>query len=763
MNDGNISFEITELFGIFSSTDSTISLSDIKKIQTAAWQGDLCSLPCRPICWRFFFRFISNNKSNWKNELIKQVEDYKEIKKNIIPSFDKVASSVDPLQSFLNINDSSDSADSNWQSYYKSMELSNFIKGDLDRLYMTGIDDEYFQSDKRRSQLLSILLIWSLQNKNISYRQGMHEIIGPILMCVEAESDAWILENKKNSIDKHILSESFTSNNIEAYSYWLFNRIMVELKPLYDPTPSASVKASEPAVVHYCTKIQEHFLRDLDPVLCKHLEDNFIPAQLYGMRWSRLLLGREFPVSHSHCLKLWDYMFATVRDDDEFIPIYNNNNELASHNNILSNNEKNKKDLSPSMQPLLKSRYGPYSPLLSALGDFILAMLLNIRDDLVEADSSDSMRLLLRYPEQIDIRSILDYADMIRRGVLTTGAHIYTPPKVLLKPTIKPTTISTPSWLSKSQPVSIISKSGNVLQNIGQKVEKMVTNVTHKSNDSIKHSIIDPLKELNDKTVSFVENSTELLLSNDYFVNEDGINCCKLCKNQLNQFNNSINAVIPNVETTINIENNKEDIFNSNINDNSLTPLINESSSSSWFPLSMSKSAVKSERKNRPSSGGFDLPIRKNFGFNDDDDDDGNEEESNNNNINRGENNLSKKSNVDILLDKNNLIGNRLLDMADDILKPVSSAQIESISDKQKELNNIEFNKSIARKLRILADVLGGLSSLDEYDEKFNNDQKTIITKNSYIKPTSSPLFSSNSEKNIKKIQIITDDNPLFI
>ena len=52
------------------------------------------------------------------------------------------------------------------------MELVNFIKGDLSRLYMSGIDDEFFQTPRRKEIVLNVLFVWSAKNPNTSYRQG---------------------------------------------------------------------------------------------------------------------------------------------------------------------------------------------------------------------------------------------------------------------------------------------------------------------------------------------------------------------------------------------------------------------------------------------------------------------------------------------------------------------------------------------------------------------------------------------------------------
>ena len=95
-----------------------------------------------------------------------------------------------------------------------------------------------------------------------------------------------------------------------------------ELEPLYSPLLTGPPTDQQPAIVHYCIRIQEHLLRGLDPTLSTHLEECFIQAQLYGMRWSRLLLGREFELKEESLLKIWDYMFGccfekTLRDQDK--------------------------------------------------------------------------------------------------------------------------------------------------------------------------------------------------------------------------------------------------------------------------------------------------------------------------------------------------------------------------------------------------------------------------------------------------------------
>ncbi len=273
------------------------------------------------------------------------------VKDNNVLKMDKV--SVDPLSAFSGGNEESEE----WSSYYKDLELTNFIKGDLDRLYMNGIIEDYFETKTRRNILLTVLFVWSQRNPIISYRQGMHEIAGIILYTLEKEREGWSTQSLS-----HPLTKCFTEENLEAHLFWLFNRIMEELVVLYDPTPTHGRSGSNnPPIVHFCTRVQEHFLSQLDPDLCMHLESCSIPGQLYGMRWCRLLFSREFPVTHTHCLKIWDYIFACCFEPK------NNQQE-----------QENADEDAMTLAMVLKARYQPYTPMLAAIGDFMISLLLQV-------------------------------------------------------------------------------------------------------------------------------------------------------------------------------------------------------------------------------------------------------------------------------------------------------------------------------------------------------------------------------------------------
>jgi hypothetical protein len=342
------------------------------------------------------------------------------------------------------------------------VEVVKFIQGDLERLYMAGIEGEYFQEAGRARVLLNVLFVWAEEHPHTSgYRQGMHEIAAPVLLALEAEASLWsgaLLDRSSqdssaggpdSALEPYCSDEKY----LESSLYCLFERIMQDLDYLYMPPAQGG---ELPGVVVFCTQVQEEMLRALDPALCLHLEDNYVQAQLYGMRWSRLLLGREFEAVEDSLFRIWDYIFASslavpVTDMKSLekgqikpaaiarlnVPqceVNSNSDPLFNTPpSPVSSPDCKEKEVavvdecmtsSAVMKAKRKARFDKPSPILESLADFMLAMLLHIRDDLLNGDNSTTLQLLMRYPHVDDVTPIIDLADMIRRGVLDSNSHV---------------------------------------------------------------------------------------------------------------------------------------------------------------------------------------------------------------------------------------------------------------------------------------------------------------------------------------------------
>lgn len=197
----------------------------------------------------------------------------------------------------------------------------------------------YFRQPSTQAMLLDILFVWSKLNADVGYRQGMHEILAPILWVVERDA---IRSQGSHTTGEEAAQETllrvYDSNYIEHDSFLLLSAIMDGLKSAYAPPkqdrPGTRERkheqptSQEPPIVTRARRIVQSHLSKADPPLAAHLIDLGIPSQLFIMsvralastsnhqhplthrcrRWIRLLFGREFPFEH--VVKMWDYIIA---------------------------------------------------------------------------------------------------------------------------------------------------------------------------------------------------------------------------------------------------------------------------------------------------------------------------------------------------------------------------------------------------------------------------------------------------------------------
>ncbi|KAG9377550.1 hypothetical protein A1F94_011953 [Pyrenophora tritici-repentis] len=193
--------------------------------------------------------------------------------------------------------------------------------------------------------MLDILFVWCKMHPGIGYRQGMHEILAPLLWVVERDAIE-IVKEKTGAID-HTLAEMLDSGYIEHDTHMLFSIIMQTAKSFYAPAETGSTTKDTPMLIR-SSRIFENCLLKADPELHAHLVKLEIVPQIFLLRWIRLLFGREF--SLDAVFDMWDALFAI--------------------------------DSSLELVDMIS-----------------VAMLLRIRWELIAADTNEAFAFLLRYPE----------------------------------------------------------------------------------------------------------------------------------------------------------------------------------------------------------------------------------------------------------------------------------------------------------------------------------------------------------------------------
>ncbi|KAK9099756.1 hypothetical protein Scep_023186 [Stephania cephalantha] len=82
-------------------------------------------------------------------------------------------------------NPLSQNPDSSWGRFFRNAELEKMVDQDLSRLYPE--DGSYFQTPACQGMLRRILLLWCLRHPECGYRQGMHELLAPLLYVLHVD------------------------------------------------------------------------------------------------------------------------------------------------------------------------------------------------------------------------------------------------------------------------------------------------------------------------------------------------------------------------------------------------------------------------------------------------------------------------------------------------------------------------------------------------------------------------------------------------
>ena len=143
-------------------------------------------------------------------------------------------------------------------------------------------DNFFFREPSTKKKMLDILFIYSKLNPDTGYRQGMHEILAPILWVVECDAlDPASLPkgNRSQSGDIELMHRALDFDYVEHDSFNLFCAVMQTTKSFYE---MGQTKDSSPIVAR-CHRIHEEILAVIDPDLANHLQVIGILPQVYLM------------------------------------------------------------------------------------------------------------------------------------------------------------------------------------------------------------------------------------------------------------------------------------------------------------------------------------------------------------------------------------------------------------------------------------------------------------------------------------------------
>ncbi|KAG2249606.1 hypothetical protein Bca52824_089234 [Brassica carinata] len=276
--------------------------------------------------------------------------------------------------------------DSTWGRFFRNAELEKTLDQDLSRLYPEHW--RYFQAPGCQGMLRRILLLWCLKHPEYGYRQGMHELLAPLLYVLHVDVER--LSEVRKTYEDHFtdkfdglsfeerditynfdfkkLLEDFADDEVggihgsskkvvsldeldpeiksivmlsDAYgaegelgivlsdkfmehdAYCMFDALMsgsngcVSMAGFFAYSPASGSHTGLPPVLEACTAFY-NLLSFVDSSLHSHLVELGVEPQYFGLRWLRVLFGREFLLQD--LLVVWDEIFSadnTARRDED--------------------------------------------------------------------------------------------------------------------------------------------------------------------------------------------------------------------------------------------------------------------------------------------------------------------------------------------------------------------------------------------------------------------------------------------------------------
>lgn len=142
-------------------------------------------------------------------------------------------------------------------------------------------DNYFFREPATQKKLLDILFIYAKLNPDIGYRQGMHELLAPILWAIQQDAVdvTGVSDVDKQAEGTDFMIEALDAKFVEHDTFNVFCAVMQTAKAFYEMGEN---RDSSPIIAR-SKKIHDEILAAIDPELALHLHVIGILPQIYSM------------------------------------------------------------------------------------------------------------------------------------------------------------------------------------------------------------------------------------------------------------------------------------------------------------------------------------------------------------------------------------------------------------------------------------------------------------------------------------------------
>lgn len=292
-----------------------------RRLKEKALKLELADCRFRSICWKVFLECLPDSRSDW---IIATRAIRHKYESMLAKTCHNPRVEMEDLDLAYN-NPLSQEERSPWNRYFEDSELRIMIKQDVIRTFP---EIEFFQTSDVQAMMVNVLFYYARQHPQISYRQGMHELLAPIIFVLHNDQQAFLhaleLDYIREFPDslRDDIRELLNPDYTEHDAFFLFSQVMDAVESWYSwnenyvkldqfsfmPFAKTSTLGLHNGLGVKLCRINQAMLKVHDLAIYTHLENMEIPLHVFGIRWLRLLFGREFILPE--LLILWDAIFA---------------------------------------------------------------------------------------------------------------------------------------------------------------------------------------------------------------------------------------------------------------------------------------------------------------------------------------------------------------------------------------------------------------------------------------------------------------------
>ena len=353
----------------------------------------------RPLIWKIYLETLKiKEENNIKEIIINFIEEISNQREEYKKKFKKYCK----IKKFSNDPLGGKTIEKKNKEEIEDEELKHLINLDLSRTYQNL---NLFLESKTKNLLADVLFIWSKENNDINYKQGMNELLSVFYLCFYPYYFITRTKPKPNKnniisfINNNLINENlediyiffYDEDEIKSDLFFIFDSLMKKgMKYLFiqdkinnnDPIlksyeifPNELIESKdnntkETYIKRRSSLIINEKLRILDNKLYEHFQKIDLDCSFFLQRWLRCIFNREF--DYKEVLILWDSIFS-----------YEYTNKNTQKYNLI------------------------YIEFIS------LAMIIRIRDDLKYSDQNECFSTLFKYPKINNIKDLIKLSDKV--------------------------------------------------------------------------------------------------------------------------------------------------------------------------------------------------------------------------------------------------------------------------------------------------------------------------------------------------------------